>query len=71
LSYELLLCCDPAEASRLSERLNEQNHKRKALTEETFARASQLALARGEDAPLFYAADPSFVPVSSDWWPGA
>lgn len=62
LSYELLLCCDPAEAGRLSERLNEQNHKRKALTEETFARASQLALARGEDAPLFYAADPSFVP---------
>jgi single-stranded-DNA-specific exonuclease len=61
LSYDLLQSCDPREAERLAGRLNEQNRTRKALTEQTYERAEQLALARGEDTPLLFAADKTFM----------
>ena len=62
LSYDLLVCCDRVKADRLARRLDEQNRKRRTLTEETYAQAEQVALARGEGAPLLYAADKTFMP---------
>jgi single-stranded-DNA-specific exonuclease len=61
LSYKLLVSCEPAAAERLAGRLNEQNRRRKALTEQTYARAEELALASGEDTPLLFAADKTFM----------
>jgi single-stranded-DNA-specific exonuclease len=61
LSYNLLVSCDPSEAERLAGRLNEQNRARKALTEQAYERAEQLAFARGEDTPLLFAADKTFM----------
>jgi single-stranded-DNA-specific exonuclease len=61
LSYELLVSCEQRAAERLAGRLNEQNRQRKALTEQTYARAEALALTRGADAPLLFAADRAFM----------
>lgn len=61
LSYDLLVCADPAKAERLAGKLNEQNRRRRALTEQAYVRAEQLALSReGADAILF-AADKTFM----------
>jgi single-stranded-DNA-specific exonuclease len=61
LSYDLLVTCDPREADRLAGRLNEQNRARRALTDQAYEHAEQLAFARGEDAPLLFAADKTFM----------
>ncbi len=61
LSYDLLVSADPVEADRLAARLNEQNRRRRALTEQAYELAEQLALSRdGADAILF-AADRTFM----------
>jgi single-stranded-DNA-specific exonuclease len=61
LSYDLLVSCDPREADQLAGRLNEQNRARKTLTEQAYDLAEELALARGEDTPLLFAADKTFM----------
>ena len=61
LSYDLLVSADPVEADRLAGRLNEQNRRRRALTDQAYQRAEQLALSRdGADAILF-AVDKTFM----------
>jgi single-stranded-DNA-specific exonuclease len=61
LSYELLVSADPVEADRLAARLNEQNRQRRALTEQAYRLAEQLALAREEVPALLYAGHPTFA----------
>lgn len=61
LSYDLLVSHDPAEADLFASQLNEQNQKRKTLTESTYARAEKMALSRDQDTPLLYAADREFM----------
>jgi len=61
LSYELLVSDDPVQADRLAARLNEQNRQRRALTEQSYRLAEQLALARGEIPALLYAGHPTFA----------
>jgi len=61
LSYELLVSDDPVQADQLAARLNEQNRQRRALTEQSYRLAEQLALARGEVPALLYAGHPTFA----------
>jgi single-stranded-DNA-specific exonuclease len=62
LAYDLLVTPEPGKARRLAERLNEQNQRRKELTEEAYERAEEIALADGADKPILWAADGSFAP---------
>lgn len=62
LSYNLLITPDRAKAEQLAVRLNEQNRRRQALTLQAYERAEKMALAEGEDVPIMYAADETFVP---------
>jgi len=59
-AYQLLVTQDMAEAHKLAADLNERNRERQRLTKEIHDRARELALARAPDAPLLFAADPSF-----------
>ena len=61
LSYDLLLASDPVEADRLAGRLSEQNRRRQDMTAQAYVVAEKMALARGEDVPLLYAADETFM----------
>jgi single-stranded-DNA-specific exonuclease len=61
LSYDLLLTSDPIEADRLAGRLNERNRQRRDMTAQAYELAEQMALSRGEDVPLLYAADETFM----------
>ena len=61
LSYRLLVTADKSEAWQLARQLDEKNQQRQTLTSSAYQRAESLALSRGEDAPLLYAADPSFM----------
>jgi single-stranded-DNA-specific exonuclease len=60
-SYRLLVTADPVEADRLAAHLNEQNRKRRALTEQAYTLAEQLALAGGGVPALLCAAHPTFA----------
>jgi single-stranded-DNA-specific exonuclease len=59
-AYRLLVTTDAEDAARLAAELNERNRERQRLTRETQERARELALKRAPDAPLLFAADPSF-----------
>ncbi len=59
-AYRLLATPHPDEAQQLAAELNERNRERQRLTKETQDRARELALARAPNAPLLFAADPSF-----------
>ncbi len=61
LSYDLLTSADPAQADRLAGRLNEQNRRRRALTEQAYGLAEQLALSRHGASTLLFAADKTFM----------
>ena len=59
-AYELLVTQDETRALDLARELDERNKERQKLTRETQERARELALARAPDAPLLFAADPTF-----------
>ena len=61
LSYDLLVSADPVKADRLAARLNEQNRRRRALTEQAYQLAEQLALAREGAPALLFAAHKTFM----------
>jgi single-stranded-DNA-specific exonuclease len=61
LSYDLLVSADPVQADRLAARLNEQNRRRRALTEQAYQLAVQLALAREGAPALLFAAHKTFM----------
>jgi len=61
LSYDLLVSADPVQADRLAARLNEQNRRRRALTEQAYQLAEQLALAREGAPALLFAAHKTFM----------
>jgi single-stranded-DNA-specific exonuclease len=61
LSYDLLVSADPVAADRLAARLNEQNRRRRALTEQAYQLAEQLALAREGAPALLFAAHKTFM----------
>jgi single-stranded-DNA-specific exonuclease len=60
-AYELLMAQYPGEADKLADELNELNRQRQQITAETQEAALQLALAEGDDVPLFFAASPDFL----------
>jgi single-stranded-DNA-specific exonuclease len=60
VAYQLLETEYPAEAERLAEELDRLNRERQRLTLETQQRVCQMALARADEAPLLFAADPDF-----------
>jgi single-stranded-DNA-specific exonuclease len=60
LSYKLLITCEPGEARRLAEALDDLNRKRQEMTVQAYEKAEQMALARGRDVPILYAADKTF-----------
>jgi len=60
-AYQLLETEYPAEAEQLAGELDRLNRERQQLTLETQERARQLALAAADEAPLLFAADPSFA----------
>lgn len=59
-AYRLLVTTDADEAQRLAAELNEHNRERQRLTREMQDKARELALSRAPNAPLLFAADPSF-----------
>jgi single-stranded-DNA-specific exonuclease len=60
LSYKLLITCEPGEARRLAGALDDLNRKRQEMTVQAYEKAEQMALARGRDVPILYAADKTF-----------
>jgi single-stranded-DNA-specific exonuclease len=61
-ALELLLTEDVLKAGQISQQLEIQNHERQQITREILLQAEQLALAEDPNAPLLFAADPSFNP---------
>jgi single-stranded-DNA-specific exonuclease len=61
LSYKLLVTCDATEADRLAGRLNERNRRRQEMTAQAYILAEEMALADGQDVPLLWAADKTFM----------
>lgn len=59
-AYDLLVTRDIFRAGQLAMQLEAQNRERQDLTRATHARARELALAGGPEAPLLFAADPEF-----------
>ena len=59
-AYRLLTTLDEVQARELAIELDERNRERQRLTKETRDKARELALANAPDAPLLFAADPSF-----------
>jgi single-stranded-DNA-specific exonuclease len=59
-AYRLLTTLDEIQARELADELDERNRERQRLTKETQDKARELALASTPDAPLLFAADPSF-----------
>ncbi len=59
-SYRLLITADQSEAGRLAACLNEYNRRRQSLTTQAYELAEQIALSRGPDQPLLFAADETF-----------
>ena len=59
-AYRLLTTRDEAKARELAAELDVRNRERQRLTKETRDKARELALANAPDAPLLFAADPSF-----------
>jgi single-stranded-DNA-specific exonuclease len=62
LAYQLLRTTDHKRADLLASRLNSRNQRRQQLTAEAYQRAEQLALSRGQDLSILFAAEPSFHP---------
>ncbi len=60
LAYQLLGTQYPAEAEQLAGELDRLNHERRQITSATQELARQLALDTTSEAPLLFAADPSF-----------
>jgi single-stranded-DNA-specific exonuclease len=62
LSYNLLITGDRQEADRLAGRLNERNRLRQDLTAQAYELAEGMALAKGKETPLLFAAHKGFLP---------
>ncbi len=60
-SYQLLVTGDPAQAQKLAGQLDEQNRLRQQMTLEAYELAQELVLSNGDDAPILYAAERSFM----------
>jgi single-stranded-DNA-specific exonuclease len=59
-AYELLTTGDPGRARELAAKLDRQNRERQRLTQDTHARARDIALQARPAAALLFAADPAF-----------
>ena len=59
-AYRLLVTTTRTKRNELAAELDERNRERQRLTRETQDKARELALARAPNAPLLFAADPSF-----------
>ena len=60
LGYELLVCSNASRADRLAQDLDRKNEQRRALTDQVYAKAEELAFGRGSDTRLLFAADKAF-----------